>query len=106
MKRIKIFNAVAIGMPILFGLLGFIWKECWGIALLSTMLTGLLQVVAALLYYGEHPESMHIKIYFAGVVLFFTLWFALPVDINTIILIFPPALCIYLCLIIYIENPD
>ena len=103
MKTIRRFNEFAIGIPVFFGLLGFVWNDAWGIALLSTMLTGLLQLVAALLYWNENPESTLIKVYFAGVAVFFIIWILLR-DIDIIILIFPPALCLLLCWIIYRHN--
>jgi hypothetical protein len=104
MKTIKTLNKIAIGLPAFFGLLGFVWETFWGVALLSVMLTGLLQVVAAIMFWRDNPENNLIKVYFAGVAIFFVMWLALPIDMDIIILILPPALCILLCWIIYTQN--
>ena len=105
MKTIKYVNATAVGLPILLGLLGLIWNELWIFALLSTMLTGLLQVLAGIMYWRDYPESNAIKVYFAGVAFFFVLWYFTS-DLDVIGVIIPPALCVFLCWIIYSQKTD
>lgn len=103
MKTVKYINSWALGIPIALGVLGVFWPGFFVIALLATTLTGLLQVVAALCFWGEYPENIYIKIYFAGVLLFFLLLAAWP-DTNDWIWFMPLLLCAYLCVIIYTQK--
>ncbi|CAM3395066.1 hypothetical protein FLLO111716_08020 [Flavobacterium longum] len=103
MKTIKSINNWALGLPMGLGVLGIIWPGFFILALLSTTLTGLLQVVAAICFWGDYPENRHIKIYFAGVLLFFLLLSALP-DGTEWIWLMPILLCVYLCIIIYTQK--
>lgn len=103
MKTVKYINSWALGIPIALGVLGIFWPGFFAIALLATTLTGLLQVVAALYFWGEFPENKHIKIYFAGVLCFFVLLAAIPENTDWIWFT-PIGLCAYLCFIIYTQN--
>lgn len=103
MKTVKSINNWALGVPIGLGILGIAWPGLFVLALLSTTLTGLLQVVAAVCFWREYPENRHIKIYFAGVLLFFFLLSVLPETMDWIWFT-PFGLCIYLCVIIYTQK--
>lgn len=111
MKTIKYINTFAIGLPFVILATYPLAKEGALIyALLSTMVTGFLQVCIALkmLYSGICDRFMYI--YFAGVTLFFILWncFEGP-SYNTTSSLFifslPPLLAIYLSVLVYSKKP-
>ena len=99
MKNLRSFNNFVVIIPIVLGLLGFIESSFWGIALLSTIITGVAQVVFAICYAADNPNNTHIYIYFLGVVIFFILWFIL--SLTEYIAWIPPVLALYLTAIFY-----
>lgn len=96
MKAIKVLNTIALGIPIFITLCGLF--ENGLLALLSTMATGLIQIILAFKYWQEYPKNVFIKIYFFGVALFFLLLFFFN---ENWIWYLPPILCLYLSLLIY-----
>lgn len=72
MRNLKIVNAIAIGLPLTLALLGIINNGFLYYAALSIAITGLTQLILAVIYWVKKPASKLIKIYFALVVLYFT----------------------------------
>jgi hypothetical protein len=99
MKALKVLNTIALAIPISIGLLGFIKKEYLILAVVSTMTTGFIQVMAGIFFWYEFPKNNFIKIYFLGVLFFFLAWFAFK--LGDWIWILPPTLCLYLSILIY-----
>ena len=106
MKAIKHLNTFAIGLPILIGLFGLIHENYIGTALISTMLTGFIQVVLGLLLLYYNPKNKYLQVYIATVVIFFLLWYLNASLIYSEYLTFflipmPLLLALYLSIIIY-----
>jgi len=106
MKIIKYLNTFALGLPIIITFLGLIDGNYYGTALVSTMLTGFIQVVLSLLLLSYNPSNKYLQIYIITVILFFTLWYLnanyFYSDILTFLLFpIPLLLAIYLSIIIY-----
>lgn len=107
MKNINYLNYFAVGLP--FGILITypVFKEVvFAFALLSTMLTGLIQVILGIKLLIDNPSDKNLKIYISGVFLYFTLLFMssyLDYFISNIYVFFsiPPALALLLSVIIY-----
>lgn len=99
MKTLLYCNNFVVLLPIVLGILGFIDNSFWGLVLISTILTGFVQVIIALYYIFDNYKDLHIYIYFTGVIVFFTLWFTVTL-INYIACI-PPVLALYLTWILY-----
>lgn len=99
MRTLKYTNGFALSLPLLLGLIGFVDNDFWFFALLSTMITGFLQVLVALLLLFWIPKNIHLYIYFFFTVLFFVLWLGFKIEDEVYIL--PPALAIYLTYILY-----
>ena len=106
MKIIKYINTFAVGLPILIALLSLINEKYISTALVSTMLTGFVQIVLGLLLLYNNPKNKNLQIYIAVVILFFTLWYfnmnIFYSDFLTFILYpIPLFLAIYISVIIY-----
>jgi hypothetical protein len=106
MKDLKITNTIAILIPLVLLVIGFIEEGFIYLAAYSTMLTGLLQIIIGLIYWNKYRENQYIKIYFILVIAFFSLWYYNEninyIDSLTWFLICSPlVLCIYLSIIIY-----
>jgi len=109
MKDLKITNTIAISIPLVLLLIGFIEEGFFYLAAYSTMLTGLLQIIIGLIYWNKYRENLYIKTYFLLVTAFFSLWYYNEninyVDTLTWVLIcFPLVLCIFLSVIIYTKK--
>jgi hypothetical protein len=103
MKKIKILNTIAISIPFVIAL-GTIFNQSFLIlALLSTMVTGLLQLVTAVLFAARNPHSLYIRIYFILTAIFFLLWYIFP---GNLIMVMPLCLCIFLSVIIYTQKDE
>jgi len=106
MKNLKITNTIAISIPLVLLLIGFIEEGFFYLAAYSTMLTGLLQIIIGFIYWNKYKGNLYIKIYFLLVMAFFSLWYYNE-NINynntlTWILMYTPlVLCLYLSIIIY-----
>ncbi len=106
MKDLKITNTIAILIPLILLLIGFIEEGFLYLAAYSTILTGLLQIIVGFIYWNKYRGNRYIKIYFLLVMAFFSLWYYNEninyIDTLTWILIYSPlALCIFLSIIIY-----
>ena len=102
MKALKVLNTVALAIPVSLGLLGIANESFFIYALVSTMATGFIQVMTGIFFWREYPTSIHIKIYFLLVAIFFLLLFT---KINgDWYWYMPPALCLYLSLLIYTKK--
>jgi apolipoprotein N-acyltransferase len=106
MKNLFKLNLVFVGFPIALCLMGFIDQNLlfWG--LISTMLTGLFQVVVGIGMLRDEPNDKYLQVYVAAVVLFFITWFInfLIGYINAItfcLIPIPAILALYLTFIIY-----
>ncbi|WP_438965885.1 hypothetical protein [Flavobacterium sp.] len=97
--KLKALNTIALFIPIFIGLLGLMAEGLFILAALSTMVTGLIQVVLGILYWIKFPKSISIKIYFLIVIIFFLLLFSKIAD-NWIWFL-PPILCLYLSILVY-----
>jgi hypothetical protein len=107
MKALKYMNSVAIGIPMLLLIsYPFFNQSSVIFAILSMIVTGIIQFVLALKLYVQSTDNLHLKIYFYAVLSFFVLWVINGlIDYNEIItyILFPTpiVLCIYLSVIIY-----
>ena len=110
MKILKYINTFAIGLPILLLILGIIINDAagnWiGLALFSTILTGLIQVLLGLFLLIKNIKNKYLNTYIIAVILFFLLTY-LNVNIfySDIFYFFlypiPLILATYFSLIIY-----
>lgn len=107
MKNIKYFNAFAVGLP--FGIVityPFFKEGALMLALLSTILTGFIQVILALCLLYDEPNDKKLQGYIAATIGFFTLWY-INVKIDyydplTIVLFgIPAVLAFYLTYVIH-----
>lgn len=107
MKLIHRFNLFAIGLPILLGLVGTIFNVFLFYALLSTMLTGLIQVVLGICLLLNHPKDNNLKIYLGSVIAYFLSWIPIEnshFELGNFAYVFisvPVVLAIYLTVIIF-----
>ena len=107
MNLIKALNTIAIAIPLLILITYPIFKESSLLfGLLSTMITGLIQVIIGLKLLFDKPKDRHIQTYIGAAIGFFTLWFInFQIGYNNIItyilLPIPLILAIYLSTLIY-----
>ncbi|KAF2333234.1 hypothetical protein [Flavobacterium daemonense] len=107
MRTIKNINTFAIALPFIIFLSTCIFGEGAIIfALLSTMITGLLQVLLGIKMLVDNPKARNLQIYISAVVLFFGLWFVNKLTgyhdfLSYILVPIPLILAIYLSIIIY-----
>jgi len=99
MKHVLRLNFIAIGIPIVLGLLGCLNHNLFMTALLSTMITGGLQVLIAIIMLIRDYKNFHLYIYFAITILFFALWMLFGIN-DDWLWTMPPALAIYLTYIV------
>ncbi|NRT15020.1 heme/copper-type cytochrome/quinol oxidase subunit 4 [Flavobacterium sp. 28A] len=102
MNFLKVLNTVAIMIPLLFVIVGLFITDLLGLAMISTILTGIIQLIIGVSYFMKFPKNNDIKIYFVFVVLFF-----ICISFNLTsgwIWILPPALCAYLSILIYLPK--
>ena len=106
MKNLFKLNVFFVGLPIALCLIGVFKEEFlfWG--LISTMLTGLFQVIAGIKLLSEEPKDIRLRIYIISVIIFFTLWIInTKIGYNDIIMYvlfpIPLLLAFYLSIIIY-----
>lgn len=98
MKNILRLNFFAMGLPLTLCLLAIIDVNLIMFALLSTMITGGLQVLIALLLLLVNHRNIHLYIYLILTILFFSLW--LVFDIEYWLFAIPPFLAVYLTYIV------
>ena len=106
MKNVFKLNLFFIGFPILLCLIGILDENFifWG--LLSTILTGIFQVIVGVGMLVDEPKDKQLQIYVAAVVAFFIMWlltaqFGLNEFITYCLIGIPPCLALYLTFIIY-----
>lgn len=107
MKTVKQLNTFAIGLPLLILLSYPITKEgALFYALLSSAITGFVQVLLGIKLIFEQPQNRYIQIYIVGVILFFLgcfiqIEFFYHEYIRVVLLGLPPLLAFYLSILIY-----
>ncbi len=106
MKQIHYFNMFAVGLPITLCLLGLLDETFLFYGLVSTILTGLIQLIIGINMFIDEPKSRSLTIYLSSVVFFFLLWFLsgytpkYSEELICILLAIPPILAIFLTIII------
>ena len=106
MKTIKYLNTIAIGIPIILTVLSIIDNGLIILAIYSTIITGVIQVLLGLIILIKEPRNKYIIIYFLVVIAFFSLWYFNVKIIYSDLLTFtlfpiPLILAIYLSILIY-----
>lgn len=106
MKDIKLVNSIAIAIPLILLIYGFIDETGFYLSAYSMIITGFSQLIIGIIFWIKFKYDLNIKIYFTLVLLFFSLWYfnenILYIDELTWPLILtPPILAIYLSIIIY-----
>lgn len=99
MKIRSIINYLALALPAVLALIGLSDEQFYMYALLSTAVTGGIQVLLALTMLPNHSSNL-LYIYLTITALFFTLWYFVS---NETIFAIPPALAAFLTYIIYKE---
>lgn len=100
MKILIAINYIVLIVPLLFALGGFADEDNFFYALMSTAVTGAVQVIIAVITLFLRPKSELLYIYFAITTLFFLLWAA---DFaGNAIFCLPPMLAIYLTIVLHI----
>ena len=107
MKTTKQLNTFAIGLPFLILLTYPIIKEgAIFYAMLSTIITGFVQVLLGIKMILEEPHNRYIQIYIGGVLLFFLIYF-FQIEIyyneyiRLMLITMPVILAIYFSVLIY-----
>ncbi|CAA9200508.1 hypothetical protein [Flavobacterium collinsii] len=107
MKTIKQLNTFAVGLPFLILITYPIAKEgAFFFSLLSTILTGIIQVLIGIKMILKEPHNRYLQIYIIGVLLYFAVYFIssyfrIYQILNNFLLAVPPLLAIYLSVLIY-----
>ena len=106
MKIIKIANSIAISIPILLLLIGFIDNEFFLYSALSVAITGALQTLIALAFWIKNTKNKLIPFYFLFSLVFFFIFFflddfKLDAVFSISFWILPILLSFYLSFIIY-----
>lgn len=110
MTALQKMNTLALAIPLTIAITAPIFKEGAIIfALLSTMLTGLIQFSLGVIMLIDNPKDTKIQVYIAAVALFFALWFfnsfvGYNNFINYVLVPVPLILAIYLSVLIYKEK--
>lgn len=90
---------LSIVVPIALGITGIFNSDFLFYALISTMATGALQILAGAIFWIINRRNLDIRLYFSGVVGFFLLAYFL--DGHFIVWFMPPALCVFLLWIVF-----
>lgn len=110
MTALQKMNTLALAIPFAIAITAPIFKEGAIIfALLSTMLTGLIQFSLGVIMLIDNPKDTKIQVYITAVVLFFILWLfnsfiGYNNFINYVLVPVPLILAIYLSVLIYKEK--
>lgn len=111
MKIIINLNTFALALPFIFLFAyPFVKEAVFFFSMLSTMVTGFIQVVLALILLIKEPKNVKVQLYLMLVLLFFLLWYINDMigynDVLTLILFMIPAgLALFLSVIIYKKQP-
>jgi len=98
MKTLLRLNFFALGLPFALALLAIFNINLLILPLLSTIVTGGLQVLIALILLFKNPVNIHLCVYFVFTILFFILW--LGFNIEYWLFALPPLLAIYFTYIV------
>lgn len=106
MKNLILVNTIAIAIPIIFLLYGFIDETGFYLFAYSMLITGFLQLIVGLIFWIKFKDNLNIKIYFTLALLFFSLWYFNEnifyiEELTWPLISTPPILAIYLSTIIY-----
>ncbi|RXR34747.1 hypothetical protein EQG68_02225 [Flavobacterium piscinae] len=93
MKYLKILNTVAIGIPIVLAFLGIFDEGMLMYALVSTMVTGFIQVIVGILFWIKEWKNYLIISYLVGVILFFM---GISLTKYDSFWIMPPIFCVFI----------
>lgn len=104
LKVLRVLNIIAIAIPSLLCLLAIFEVGLLVYAALSTLITGVIQVLIALVYWNSNKKDILINIYFAVLLLFTLLVFSNIADDTMVLPIIPLVLCIYLSYIIHFKK--
>ncbi|WP_447636047.1 hypothetical protein [Flavobacterium microcysteis] len=99
-------NCFAIGLPFVIASSEVVEPGMFYIALLSTMVTGFLQVYIGLNLLVNHYKNRHLQAYLLFCILFFSLWYT--TDWGWIWAM-PPSLALYMTVILHyiiVEKPQ
>lgn len=103
MNALQKINLIGLSIPFIVYLIGFVIREdLIVLALLSTMLTGLIQLVIGLKLLENYSRHPLLQLYFVVVLLFFILWFTTYWDFLWVL---PAALAIYMTCILHFIIP-
>ncbi|THD31387.1 hypothetical protein [uncultured Flavobacterium sp.] len=98
MTLLQKINCFAIGLPFAIAALAVFEVGMLSFALLSTVITGFLQVSIALVLFINHYKNRHLQAYLLLCILFFSLWFTM--DWGWIWAM-PPSLALYMTVILH-----
>lgn len=107
MKQTHHFNLFIVGLPIILGLLGLINEMFLFYSLLSTILTGLVQVIFGINMLIEEPRNKKLQLYIGSVTIYFLIWYLIAdnnfdnEEIYYFLFSIPILLAIFLTYIIY-----
>lgn len=109
MKKLKTTNTIAIAIPLILLLFGFIDEIGFYLSAYSMIITGILQLIIGTIYWIKFKKDLNIKIYLILVLTFFSLWYfnenIFYIDQLTWPLIStPPILAFFLSIIIYTKE--
>jgi len=99
MKFLAGLNFFAIGLPLVLALLSIKDGDFLQEALLSTMVTGALQVIIAMILLALNPKDFRLYGYFAVTILFFILWLGFNINEDWLFTI-PAILALFLTYIV------
>lgn len=94
----QVINLIGIGLPFLITAFTVFEPGMFIVALLSTMVTGFIQVSIGLSLLIDHYKNRHLQAYFLFCILFFSLWHTTDWEW---IWAMPPALAIYMTIILH-----
>lgn len=98
MKNIQKLNLFAISVPIFLLFLNIFFDGFYLFALVSLILTGLIQIVLSICVSNDFNKNPHLRAYFILVALFFILWF---ITYCVYLIILPIVLAFYFTYILH-----
>lgn len=101
MKNLFWLNLFFIGLPIVLCLIGVVNEGFLFYGLLSTMLTGLFQLIVGLKMLIEEPADRRLQLYIGGVVVYFLLFFFTTSQRGELLFYPQPFFALFLTYVIY-----
>ena len=101
MKKITTINYFVMIIGAILGLVGFVEKELWVLALIYMFFLGLFQCITGIILFISNPHNTYFQTYIGGLLLFTSFCF-LPWEYGWIIL--PIPLSIYFSFMLHITN--